>query len=213
MAKRKQTQAERIASIPIEQIIKMRGKERKTLENYVRTMRRGYKRRVQSFARKGLTSHAQIALEGTIPDKKPVQLTKMTRNQLILEFARYSKFFNDVTSSEAGIKKVNREQDIRIFGQDAKGRPRRTMTDTERQKFWSLYEEYENQHPTASSRYGSESIQQQIADALFDTQSIGGDNLIDFLDRVENRLAQHSMEENLRSVPNVYSGRGTTFAE
>lgn len=213
MAKRKQTQAERIASIPIEQIIKMSGKERKTLENYVRTLQRGYKIRVQSFARKGLTSHAQIALEGTIPDKKPVQLTKMTRNQLILEFARYSKFFNDVTSSEAGIKKVNREQDIRIFGQDAKGRPRRTMTDTERQKFWSLYEEYENQHPTASSRYGSESIQQQIADALFDTQSIGGDNLIDFLDRVENRLAQKNMEENLRSVPNVYSGRGTTFSE
>lgn len=191
----------------------MSGKERKTLENYVRTMRQGYKRRVQSFARKGLTSHAQIAFEGTIPDKKPVQLTKMTRNQLILEFARYSKFFNDVTSSEAGIKKVNREQDIRIFGQDAKGRPRRTMTDNERQKFWSLYEEYENQHPTASSRYGSESIQQQIADALFDTQSVGGDNLIDFLDRVENRLAQKTMEENLRSVPNVYSGRGTTFSE
>lgn len=213
MAKRKQTQAEKIASIPIEQIIKMSGKERKTLENYVRTLQRGYKRRIQSFARKGLTSHAQIAFEGTIPDKKPVQLTKMTRNQLILEFARYSKFFNDVTSSEAGIKKVNREQDIRIFGQDAKGRPRRTMSDTERQKFWSLYEEYENQHPTASSRYGSESIQQQIADALFDTQSIGGDNLIDFLDRVENRLAQKTMEENLRSVPNVYSGRGTTFSE
>lgn len=213
MAKRKQTQAEKIASIPIEQIIKMSGKERKTLENYVRTLQQGYKRRVQSFARKGLTSHAQIAFEGTIPDKKPVQLTKMTRNQLILEFARYSKFFNDITSSEAGIKKVNREQDIRIFGQDVKGRPRRTMTDTERQKFWSLYEEYENQHPTASSRYGSESIQQQIADALFDTQSIAGDNLIDFLDRVENRLSQKNIEENLRSVPNVYSGRGTTFSE
>lgn len=213
MARRRKTKAEQIASIPIEQITKMSGKERKTLEKYVRTLRQGYKRRVQSFARKGLISHAQIALEGTIPNKKPVQLTKMTRNQLILEFARYSKFFNDVTSSETGIKKVNREQDIRIFGQDSRGRPRRTMTDTERQKFWTLYEEYENQHPTASSRYGSESIQQQIADALFDTQSIGGENLIDFLDRVEQRLLQKTTEENLRSVPNVYSGRGTTFSE
>lgn len=213
MAKRKQTQAEKIASMPIEDITRMSGKERKTLEEYVRTLHAGYKRRVQSFAKKGLVSHAQIALEGTIPDKKPVQLTKMTRNQLILEFARYAKFFNDVTSSEAGIKKVNREQDIRIFGQDAKGRPSRTMTDQERQKFWRLYEEYENQHPTATSRYGSESIQQQIADAMFDTKTINGENLVDFLDRVEQRLAQHSMEENLRSVPNVYSGRGTTFTE
>lgn len=213
MATRKQTQAEKIASMSIENITRMSGKERKTLEKYVRTLRAGYKRRIQSFARKGLISHAQIALEGSIPDKKPVQLTKMTRNQLILEFARYAKFFSDVTSSEAGIKKVNREQDIRIFGQDAKGRPRRTMTDKERQKFWSLFEEYENQSPTANSRYGSESIQQQIADALFDTQSINSENLVDFLDRVEQRLAQHSTEENLRSVPNVYSGRGTTFTE
>lgn len=213
MAKRKQTQAEKIATIPIENITRMSGNDRKTIERYVRILRTGYKRRVQSFERKGLISHAQIALEGTIPDKKSVQLTKMTRNQLILEFARYAKFFNDVTSSEAGIKKVNKEQDIRIFGQDAKGMPRRTMTDQERQKFWSLFEEYENQHPTATSRYGSESIQQQIADAMFDTQSINGENLVDFLDRVEQRLAQHSMEENLRSVPNVYSGRGTTFTE
>ena len=213
MAKRKQTQAEKIASIPIENITRMSDKERKTLEEYVTILRSGYKKRVQSFARKGLVSHAQIALEGTISDKKPVQLTKMSRNQLILEFARYSKFFNDVTSSEAGIKKVNREQDIRIFGQDAKGMPRRTMTDQERQKFWNLFEEYENQHPTATSRYGSESIQQQIADALFDAQSINGENIVDFLNRVEQRLAQHSIEENLRSVPNVYSGRGTTFTE
>lgn len=213
MATRKQTQAEKIASMPIENITRMSANERKTLEKYVRTLRSGYKRRVQSFVRKGLVSHAQIAFEGTIPDKKPVQLTKMSRNQLILEFARYAKFFNDVTSSEAGIRKVNREQDIRIFGQDKKGRPRRTMTYQERQKFWGLFEEYENQHPTATSRYGSESIQQQIADAMFDTQAINGENLIDFLDRVEQRLAQRSSEENLRSVPNVYSGRGTSFTE
>lgn len=212
MAKKK-TQAEKIAKIPIENIMKISGKNRKELEKYVNTLRSGYKRRVQSFARKGLISHAQIAFEGTIPEKKPVQLTEMTRNQLILEFARYSKFFNDITSSEEGIRKVNKEQDVRIFGADKKGRPKRTMTDSERQKFWTLYEEYENQHPTANSRYGSESVQQQIADALFDTQSIQGDNLIDFLDRVERNLAQKSLEQNLRSVPNVYSGRGTTFTE
>lgn len=213
MAKKRKTKAETIAHIPIEQITKMSGQDRKKLEGYVRTLRTGYKRRVQSFSRKGLISHAQIALEGTIPDKRQVQLTKLTRNQLILEFARYSKFFNDVTSSEAGIKKVNREQDVRIFGQDAKGRPRRTMSDEERQRYWSLYEEYENQHPSASSKYGSESIQQQLADALFDTQSIQGDNLVDFLDRVEQRLAQKYMEENLRGVPNVYSGRGIPYTE
>lgn len=212
MAKRKQTQAEKIASIPIENITKMSLSERKQLEKYIQTLRSGYKRRVQSFSRKGLISHAQIALEGTMPNKRPVQLTKMTRNQLILEFARYSKFFNDVTSTEEGIKKVNREQDIRIFGTDSRGKPKRTMTDLERQKFWNLFEEYQNQNPTANSRYGSESIQQYIADALFENQGINDENLVDFLTRVEQRLEQKSIDENLRSVPNVYSGRGTTFS-
>lgn len=211
MAK-KQTQAERISKIPIEQITSLSGKDRKKVESYVRTLMQGYKRRVQSFNRKGIISYAQMSLEGTVPSTKPVQLTKLTRNQLILEFARYSKFFNDVTSSEEGIKRINREQDIRIFGKDARGRPRRTMTQQERQKFWSLYAEYENQHPNATSRYGSESVQQQIADAMFDTTSVG-DNLVDFLDRVEARLQQKSIDENLRSVPNVYSGRGNPFSK
>ena len=208
-AKKKLTRAEQIANMPMEQVMKLSGKEgRKKLESYVKSLKFGYKRRAQSFKKKGLISHAQIALEGTLPPGKEVQLTKMTRNQLILEFARYSKFFQDVTSSEAGIKEVNRQQDIRIFGADQKGRPKRTMTDSERQKYWSLYEEYQNQQPTANSRYGSESIQQMVAEALFDTDGTPGENLVDFLDRVEERLAQKSREENLRSVPNVYSVRG-----
>lgn len=207
--KKKLTRAEQISNMPMEQVMKLSGKNgRKKLESYVKSLKFGYKRRVQSFKKKGLVSHAQIALEGTLPPGKEVQLTKMTRNQLILEFARYSKFFQDTTSSEEGIKEVNRQQDIRIFGSDQKGRPKRTMTDTERQKYWSLYEEYQNQQPTANSRYGSESIQQMVAEALFDTEGTPGENLVDFLDRVEERLAQKSREENLRSVPNVYSGRG-----
>lgn len=212
--KKKLTRAEQISNMPIEQVMKLSGKEgRKKLESYVKSLKFGYKRRVQSFKKKGLVSHAQIALEGTLPPGKEVQLTKMTRNQLILEFARYSKFFQDVTSSEAGIKEVNIQQDIRIFGADQKGRPKRTMTDAERQKYWSLYEEYQNQQPTANSRYGSESIQQMVAEALFDTDGIPGENLVDFLDRVEERLAQKSREENLRSVPNVYSGRGSVKSD
>lgn len=213
-AKKELTRAEQISNMPMEQVMKLSGKEgRKKLESYVKSLKFGYKRRVQSFKKKGLVSHAQIALEGTLPPGKEVQLTKMTRNQLILEFARYSKFFQDVTSSEEGIKEVNRQQDIRIFGADQKGRPKRTMTDAERQKYWSLYEEYQNQQPTANSRYGSESIQQMVAEALFDTDGTPGENLVDFLDRVEGRLAQKSREENLRSVPNVYSGRGSVKSD
>lgn len=208
-AKKKITRAEQIANMSMEQVMKLSGKEgRKKLESYVKSLKFGYKRRVQSFKRKDLVSYAQIAFEGSLPPGKEVQLTKMTRNQLILEFARYSKFFQGVTSSEAGIKEVNRQQDTRIFGADQNGRPKRTMTNAERKKYWSLYDEYNNQHPTGNSRYGSESIQQMLAEALFDVGGTPGENLVDFLDRVEESLAQKSREENLRSVPNVYSGRG-----
>lgn len=209
MKQKNKTKAERIASIPMEQVMRLSGKEgRKTLEQYVKTLKFGYKRRVQSFRKKGLVSHAQIALEGSIPLGSQKQLTKMTRNQLILEFSRYSKFFQDETSSEKGIKRVNTQQDVRIFGVDEKGRPKRKMTNSEREKYWSLYEEFQNQQPTANSKYGSESIQQMVAEVLFDTAGTPGENLVDFLDRVEARLARKSEEENLRGAPNVYSGRG-----
>lgn len=213
MAKRKQTQAEKIASIPVENIAKMTNKDRKTLEKYVRILRSGYKRRVQSFAKKGLISHAQIALEGTIPDKKQVQLTKMTRNQLILEIARYSKFFNDVTSSEAGIKKVNKAQDIRLFGADKRGRPKYTMSQEERTRFWQLYEEYQNQNPSKFVNYGYNTIQQAITEMTLRGNELTSENLVVLMDKLDNILEKSYFEQNLGSVPNVYSGRGTTFTE
>lgn len=213
MAKKKQTQAEKIASIPIEQITKMTSKDRKALEKYVKTLRAGYKRRVQLFVRKGLVSHAQIALEGTIPDKKPVQLTKMTRNQLILEFARYAKFFNDVTSSEEGIKSVNRAQDVRLFGTDAKGRPKYSMSQEERTRFWQLYEEYQNQNPSKFVNYGYNTVQQAITEMTLSGSELTSDNLIVLMDKLDAILEKSYFEQNLGSVPNVYSGRGTTFTE
>lgn len=210
---RKLTQAERIAKIPIEQISKMTNNQRKQLESYVRTMRTGYKRRAQSFARKGLVSHAQVALEGSLPSKKPVQLTKLTRNQLILEFARYANFFNSVTSSEKGIKEVNKAQDIRLFGKDAKGRPKHTMTQEQRTKFWSLYEEYKNQNPSKFVNYGYNKIQEGIAEMVSQGDELTSENLTELMDRLSDVLEQNETEENLRSVPNVFSGRGTGFTE
>ncbi len=205
---KKLTKAEQIAQKPIEEIVKLGGEAgKKQLENYARTLRSGYKRRVGAFKRQGLISYAQISVEATMP-KVQVPLKKMTRNQLILEIARYQKFFNDETSSVAGINRINRQQDIRIFGADNRGRPIKTMTQDERLKFWQIYEEYNNQQPGANSRYGSESIQQVIADALFSQQDYLADNLVDILNKVEASLAEKQLEENLRRLPNVYSGRG-----
>lgn len=213
MAK-KQTEAERIANIPIEQIIKMGGEDIPKLRGYVSTLVSGYKRRVQSFAKKDLTSYAQISLENSLPESYKLDVSKLNRNQLLLEFARYSKFFRDVTSSEAGIRQINKDQDVRIFGKDSKGNPIRTLSSEERKAFWDLYDEFKNQNPTVTSSYGASSFTQQVlADAMFGKNPLSSDNLVSFLSEVKKRLQDASVKENLRSVPNVFSGRGTSFTK
>jgi len=214
---RKPTKAEQIAKIPIEQLVSARGEEgRKQLIKYARTLRTGYVRRVQAFERHGIFSYAQKSLERSIQERKtPFQLTKMTRNQLILEIARYQKFFNDQTSSIEGIKAVNREQDIRIFGVNPKtGKPRSTMSDEQRIKFWDLYDEYRNQYVSAIYKYPSEEIQQILADAMFDDKDWRMDpedpdfDISFLLHEVDERLRENKFKLDMESVPNVYSGKG-----
>lgn len=206
------TKAEQIASIPIETIIKKYGKNRKEIVKIYRTLRTGYNRRVESFKRKGLVSHAQIAFEKEGPPiKKEVQLTKLTYNQLIYEIARYSKFFQSQTSSEKGIRNVNTAQDIRLFGADKRGRPKHRMSTEERQKFWELYEEFKNQNPSKFVNFGYNMIQQTIADIASRGNELTTDNMIDLLNKLDLALHESYSELIMEDVPNVYSGSWNPF--
>lgn len=209
----KLTKAEKIARTPIAEISRLKGEAgRKKLINDIKLLRSSYKRRVGAFKRKGLVSHAQIAFERQMPKTRPVQLTEMTRNQLILEFYKYADFFNAETATEAGIKKVNREQDIRIFGVNKRGLPKKTMTTEERTLYWDTYEEYINQFPADVNQvYSSESIQQTLADALFGKAKTANTNLVSILNDVRRRLRTQKTEENMTDVPNIFSGRRNSF--
>lgn len=211
MAKRKETQAERIAKIPIEEISKITVNDRKKLEKYVSQMRYGYKRRANQFKRQGVFSHAQKALEDSTTHKKSKPLSKMSRNQLVLEFARYQKFFNSQTATLEGINKINRDQDIRIFGADENGRPLHRMTEQERQLFWTLYDEYENQEPSGVNRYGYAFIWNQIGEMIISGDELSKDNLIQSLNALKSRLEKTEKFNLEGDVPNVYSGRGPTL--
>lgn len=216
----KLTLAEKIAKKPIEDFISLKGDDgRKELEKTVKTLKTGYKRRVASFKRRGLTSYAQISFERSIPNGKEQPIKNMTRNQLILEIARYQKFFNDETSSVSGINRVNRAQDLRIFGVGkvvaGKPIPARRMTDEERKKFWDVYDEFKHQKKAENTKYSSETIQQVTAEAFFlldeserDKKSITDMNLIGILNDIERKLKEQQEEINMESVPNVYTGRG-----
>lgn len=198
------TKSEKLARIPIEKVM-TKDTSIEDLRSMVRTLRTGYMRRVASFNKKDLVSYAQISLEGSMTGSQDKPLKNMTRNQLILEFSRYSKFFRDETSTEAGIRKVNIDQDRRVFGTDSLGNPLRTMSNEERARFWRLYDEYINQQPLATAKYGSESVQQQLADVMFTEKQ--NKTIMDILNQVENDLQDTYLKQQGGSVPNVFSGR------
>lgn len=209
MAK-KLTQAEKIAKISPEQLGYLKGESgKKKLISYLRTLRTGYNRRVGAFSRKGLTSYAQISLEKSSPASlRGVQLNKLTRNQLIFEIVRYQKFFNDATSSEAGIKKVNREQDARIFGTDKRGRPLNTMSQEEREEYWDFYDEFKAQNKEWSGQPYSETIQQSLADLIFSEPGFKSLSLAEKLKRAKHKFERDLIKTTVEDMPNVYSGRG-----
>lgn len=207
---RRKTKAEHIATMPIETVSRLGGDEGiAKLRQYVRTLKTGYTRRVGQFKRHGVISYAQISLEESMTDQaKKRKIKDMNRNQLLMEFARYSKFFRDKTSTIAGINEVNLEQDKRIFGLDEKGKPLFRMTDKQRKEYWSLYDEFIHQNLEYISMYGSDRVQQAVAEAVYETGSV-----LDFTSifkKASDKLKEQAQEEP-RHGPNVYSGRGPTF--
>lgn len=205
---RRLTKAERVARIPDIEISRLKGDEgRKQLIQYVRTLQAGYKRRIASFARQGEFSHAQFSLENSFTPGAHGKISSMSMRQLHMEFARYAQFFKSETSTLEGIRKVNRQQDVRIFGVDEKtGRPLQTMTAGQREEYWKLYDEYMNQHP--EHFLASEQIQRILGSAQF----IPNDSNFDISKRIEEIRAELERQRNIDStqgsVPNVFMGGG-----
>lgn len=210
MARKKKTKAEQVAAIPIEMISRLSGEEGMSkLRKYVQTLQTGYKRRVGQFKRRNVTSYAQISLEASMTEQaKRRKIKDMTRNQLLMEFARYSKFFRDKTSTIEGINEVNLDQDKRIFGTDTAGKPLFRMNDEERKRYWAAYDEFIHQNLDLVTMFGSDRIQQAIAEAIETAPKVL--DFTDIFDRAIKNLHQRAQEEP-RHGPNVYSGRGPTF--
>lgn len=181
---RKKTAAEKLAEIPWEDISKLTtsAEDMKTLMRYVNTMRQGMNRRVQTFNRRGVFSYAADSIDAMNIKNEPAknivnQIMKSkagpgksklatARNALIAEFAKYQQFFNSQTSSLEGIALVNAEQDKRIFGGEYQ---KKSMTDEERKVFWRTYEDFmENPNFIRTASMTSETVQQQLASAMFD---------------------------------------------
>lgn len=215
MAKRKLTKAEQIARIPWDEISKIKGDEEglEQLRGYLKILRSGYSRRVASFNRKNLFSYANFSLLSNATYMYSVkEIYGLNRNKLLLEMARYIKFFNDQTSTEEGIKKVNREQDLRIFGADSRGRPLKTMTTQERFMYWTLYEEFERQYPIWVTQPYSDDTQKILAEAFFMDDEFNKMTFAEKMEYLHRKIEEERSVINLEDSPNAYSGRGPTIS-
>lgn len=187
----KLTVAETIATMPIEDINALTTSymDMKKLQDMVLKLRMGYKARLRDFEKKGLYSFAADKFEnpkkGNILDPRtPGQIVEEytkglergsqeykeavaeARNKLVHEFAKYQQFFQQKTSTVAGIREVNEQQmrQIQMMGGDSEGFDE--MTQEELKEFWSVYDEFKAIADRASP-YRSTESQQAVYQVMF----------------------------------------------
>ena len=124
--------------------------------------------------------------------------SKMRIGQMRNEIFRLQEFFSAETSTVPGSRRVAREQDIRIFGTNKSGSPKRRMSVEERTAFWSAYQEFISLESESYIRnMGSNTIQQYLGEIMTDNFKKGNFDfsMADFNSlktQLENR---RSMEE------------------
>lgn len=222
---RKYTESERLAKISM---YSLKRKSESELQKILKTLQYGYKRRVAQFEKHGVYSYAQRAYEDAEKAakvsagkaSKAVQAgvakvrAKKERDVLIGKISRLQSFFESETSKLKGIRKIEKEQDIRVFGADAKGNPKRTLDKESRKLFWDLYNEFVNANAAVAARMSSDRVQQALASALGWSGVLGASRGTPHYDKaqllrtVELRLEFLERQRNIGRRPNVFSGRG-----
>lgn len=163
-------------------------------------------------------SYAKDKMDTFYEDSPTTNIDKMSRNQMQNEIFQIQSFFQSKTSSVSGSKEVAREQDKRIFGETATGRPKHTLDVDTRKKFWKLYDEYTNQNPIAETAFKSGKIQQYLgniakSESLLNSMIIdegGGKYTFDTgkLQLVTEGLKSYDKTGEFKA--NVFTGRGNT---
>lgn len=142
--------------------------------------------------------------------------SKMSRNQVLSELFAHQSFHSAKTSSVQGARAVQREQDIRLFGTNKSGNPRKRMTVKQRYRFWAIYDEFNRTYKNKEYLYGSNRIQQALADMVKGNRiksdnTINTEDLEELLRTLEDSLKEEREEQGDYEFDdaNVYSGRWT----
>ena len=117
----------------------------------------------------------------------------MNVNQMRSELFRLQEFFDSDTSTVPGARKVQAEQDRRIFGTDKRGRPKYRMTVQQRSDLWKVFEEYKKLRPSDALEQ-SNIIQQAVGQILIEEGKI--DFSMDTLNKVMEKVEQERVRFN-----------------
>lgn len=103
-------------------------------------------------------------------------ISRMRRKELTNEIYRLQEFFEAKSSTIPGVRKIQKEQDERIFGIDEKtNKPRHRMTIQQREDFWSAYDEFVSMQKASYIRnMGSDVVQQYLGQIMIEAEKTRG---------------------------------------
>ena len=188
------------------QIGKMKSPE---LRELLRGVRNLFKQQEKTFKRyeKSVFSPALEKMRDFYEDRGKNAPSRMNMNQMRNEVFKLQEFFEADTSTVPGARRVQAEQDRRIFGTDSRGRAKNRMTVEERTNFWTVFEEYKKMRP-ADVLEQSNIVQQAIGQILIENDKIdfNMETLQKLMDKVEGQRQHFNWEMDVS-----YEGTGSVF--
>lgn len=188
------------------QIGKMKSPE---LRELLRGVRNLFNQQEKTFKRyeKSVFSPALEKMRDFYEDIGKNAPSRMNMNQMRNEIFKLQEFFDADTSTVPGARRVQAEQDRRIFGTDSRGRAKNRMTVEERTNFWTVFEEYKKMRP-ADVLEQSNIVQQAIGQILIENDKIdfNMETLQKLMDKVEGQRQRFNWEMDVS-----YEGTGSVF--
>lgn len=137
------------------------------------------------------------------------------------ELYKLHDFFNAQGSTVSGARKIAKEQDIRIFGENPQGRPNYIMTSEQRKVFWNVYDEAAKSAGMASAiarSYSLEKNGQEILGQIIrltDPDEINFSNMYSRFQKALNQFEDLSYGGRVKNldpaVSYIWRGLGNEF--
>lgn len=179
------------------------------LRELLRGVRNLFTQQEKTFKRyeKTVFSPAMEKMKDFYEDRGKNAPSRMNTNQMRNEVFKLQEFFEAETSTVPGARRVQAEQDRRIFGTDSRGRAKNRMTVEERTDFWKVFEEYKKMRP-ADVLEQSNIVQQAIGQILIENDKIdfNMETLQKVMDKVEGQRQRFNWEMDVS-----YEGSGSVF--